>query len=223
MSVTAAASTPASATSVASAVSSAAATNGLTSADFLNLLVSELQNQDPLAPTSTTDVINQMSQYANFDQQQELNGNLSSLLTSFNSMLTLNAINYLGHTIEAKGSTTPLQGGAATFGYSLTSAASQVQLTIQDTSGNIVWSGTGPAAAGMNTFTWNGVTSSGAQLPDGGQYTLTVTATDASGRSVYGFTTVSGKATGIDDSSGTPMLTINGVPTSISSIVGVTS
>ena len=206
-----------------STVASAASSNGITSSGFLSLLVGELQNQDPLEPTSTSDFINQMSQYATFDQDQTLNTQLGTLLTSFNSLLTMNSVNYLGHTVEAKGDTTTLTSGAAQFGYSLTSAAQTVQLSVQDSSGNIVWSGSGPAAAGMNSFTWNGVGSDGTQLANGGQYTLKVTATDASGSSVFGFTTITGAVTGVDSSSGTAMLEVGGVSVNVSDVVGVKS
>jgi flagellar basal-body rod modification protein FlgD len=206
-----------------STVAAAASSNGITSSGFLSLLVGELQNQDPLEPTSTSDFINQMSQYATFDQDQTLNTQLGTLLTSFNSLLTMNSVNYLGHTVEAKGDTTTLTNGAAQFGYSLTSAAQTVQLSVQDSSGNIVWSGSGPAAAGMNSYTWNGVGSDGTQLANGGQYTLKVTATDASGNSVLGFTTITGAVTGVDSSSGTAMLEVGGVSVNVSDVVGVKS
>ncbi len=141
-----------------SSANAAAAAGGITSGDFLTLLVNELQNQDPMDPTSTTDFINQMSSYATFDQQQTLNTQLGTLLSSFNSLLTMNSVNYLGHSVEAKGNTATLQNGEASFGYSLSSAVSKVGLTIQDSSGNVVWSGSGPAAAGMNSVTLDGTT-----------------------------------------------------------------
>ena len=212
-----------SSSSSGSSSNSAATSNGITSSGFLSLLVGELENQDPLEPTSTSDFINQMSQYATFDADQTLNTQLGTLLTSFNSLLTLNSVNYIGHTVEAKGDTTTLQKGAATYGYSLSAAAQNVTLTVEDSSGNVVWSGTGPAAAGMNSFTWNGVNNSGTQLSDGGQYTLKVTATDSSGNSVFNYTTVTGAVTDIDSSSGTTMLDVGGVPVSISNIIGVKS
>jgi flagellar basal-body rod modification protein FlgD len=204
-------------------VSNAATSAGMSSTDFLTLLVGELENQDPLDPTSTSDFVNQMSEYANFDQEQTLNSNLGNLLTSFNSLLTMNSINYLGHTVEVKGDTTTLQNGQANFGYSLTAPAANVTLSIKDASGNTVWSGNGPAASGMNSITWNGTTNSGTQLPDGGQYTLTVAASDSAGNSVYGYTTFTGTVDGVDNSSGSTMLDINGVPVSVNNVVGVTS
>ncbi|WOH79651.1 FlgD immunoglobulin-like domain containing protein [Bradyrhizobium sp. BEA-2-5] len=218
--------TVSSATSAATSTTSSASSSasmGMSSTDFLNLLVSELQNQNPLDATSTTDLVNQLTSYANFTSQQSINSNLSSLASSFSSLVTLNSVNYIGHTVEAKSNTAELTNGSATFGYSLTSAASNVAITIQDSSGNTVWSGKGTGTAGSNTFTWNGQTSDGTQLKDGGQYTIQVTATDSAGNSLLSYTTMTGTVTGIDASGSTPSLLVNGVPVSAANIIGVTS
>jgi flagellar basal-body rod modification protein FlgD len=111
--------------------------------------------------------------------------------------LTLNSSNYIGHTVEAKGDTATLENGQVAFGYSLNSAASSVTLTVSDSSGNAVWTGSGTTTAGSNSFTWDGKTTDGTQLSDGGQYTLSVSAKDSSGNSVYGYTTVSGTVTAV--------------------------
>lgn len=222
MSVAATTSSAYAATNATTTLSSTASST-LTSTDFLTLLVTELQNQNPLEPTDTNDFISQLTSYANFEQQQTLNSNLSSLTTSFNSLLTLNASNYIGQTVTAKADSATLEDGAISFGYSLNSAASNVKLEISDSSGNVVWSGSGTTSAGTNSFTWDGTTTSGTQLADGGTYSLAVTATDSSGNSVYGYTTVTGTVTGIDSSSGTAMLKIGDTSLAVSSVVGVTS
>ena len=221
MSITATTSTAT--TAASSSSSSTSSTSSLSSQDFMTLLVSELQNQNPLDPTNTTDFVNQLTSYASYQQQTTLNTNLNSLATSFNSLLTLNATNYIGHTVEAKGDTATLSNGTATFGYSLTSAASDVTLTVKDSSGNTVWTGSGTTTSGKNSFTWDGTNSAGTQLTDGGQYTLSVAATDASGNSVYDYTTVSGKVTGVDSSSGTTDLTIGSSSVKASDVIAVTS
>ncbi|KJC56727.1 hypothetical protein UP10_32800 [Bradyrhizobium sp. LTSPM299] len=211
------------ASSSSSSTSSTSASMGMTSGDFLNLLVSELQNQDPLNATSTTDFINQLTSYANFTEQQSTNASMTSLASSFSSLVTLNSVNYIGHTVEAKTNTAELTNGSATFGYSLSSAASNVAITVSDSSGNVVYSGTGTGTAGSNTFTWDGKTTSGTQLSNGGQYTIAVTATDSAGNSVLNYTTMTGTVTGIDASGSSPSLLVNGVPVSASNIIGVTS
>jgi flagellar basal-body rod modification protein FlgD len=198
-------------------------TSAITSQQFLNLLVTELQNQNPLDPTNSTDFINQLTSYANFDQQQTLNSNMGTLVSSLNSLLTLNSSNYIGQTVTAKTDTGTLKDGQISFGYSLESAASDVTLSVKDSSGNTVWTGSGTTASGTNSFTWDGTTTDGTQLTDGGQYTLNVSATDSTGQSVYGYTTVTGKVTSIDNSSGTPMLNIGSTSVSTSNVIGVTS
>ena len=215
--------TSASSASAATAASSSSAASTLSSTSFLNLLVSELQNQDPLDATSTTDFVNQLSSSANFTEQQSINSSMTSLASSFSSLVTLNSVNYIGHTVEAKADTATLSNGSATFGYSLSAAASNVSINIKDSSGNTVWTGSGTGNSGANSFTWDGKDSSGTQLSDGGQYTISVTATDSAGNSVFNYSTITGTVTGIDTSTSTPTLTVDGVPVSASNIIGVTS
>ncbi|KPF96675.1 flagellar biosynthesis protein FlgD [Rhodopseudomonas sp. AAP120] len=221
--MTSVAATTASAATTTTSTTSASSATSLSSSDFLNLLVSELQNQDPLNATSTTDFINQVTSYANFTEQQQINSSMSSLASSFSSLVTLNSVNYIGHTVEAKTDTATLSGGSATFGYTLSSAASDVAISIKDSSGNTVWSGTGSGNAGSNSFTWDGKNASGTQLSDGGQYSIAVTATDSAGNSVYQYSTVTGTVTGIDASTSTLSLLVNGVAVSASNVIGVSS
>lgn len=221
MTVSATTSTTTATTTATTAAATAA--SSLTTSDFMTLLVSELQNQNPLDPTSTTDFVNQLASYANFDSQTTLNTNMSALTTSFNSLMTLNSVNYIGHTVEATGSTGTLQDGEIDFGYSLTSAAKDVTLTVSDSSGNTVWTGSGTTTSGDNSFTWDGTKTDGTQLDDGGQYTLSVTATDSSGASVYDSTTVSGTVTSVDFSSSTLQLLIGKTSVSSADVIGVTS
>jgi flagellar basal-body rod modification protein FlgD len=214
--------------SSASSSSSASASSNLPSStissqDFLSLLVSELRNQDPMNATSVTDFINQMTAYTNFSQQQSINSNLNALAGAFSSLVTLNSVNYIGHVVEAKTDTAELTNGSATFGYSLSGAATDVSITIKNATGKTVWTGTGSGQAGSNTFTWDGKDSDGKQLLDGGQYTIGVTATDAVGNSVFNYATITGTVTGLDTSTGAPSLTVNGVPVSVSNIIGVKS
>ncbi len=86
-----------------------------------------------------------------------------------------------------------------------------------------MWTGSGTTTSGTNSFTWDGTATDGTQLTDGGQYTLNVSATDSTGQSVYGYTTVTGKVTSIDNSSGTLMLNIGSTSVSTSNVIGVTS
>ena len=74
MSITSVSSTTASITSSTSSASST-----FSSDDFLYLLVEQLQNQDPLNPTDTSEVMSQMVSYASFEQAAQSNDTLSSI------------------------------------------------------------------------------------------------------------------------------------------------
>src|ERR1700751_5898072 len=105
-------STSSSTSSTSSSSSSSSSSSTISSSDFLNLLLSELQNQDPLNATSTTDFMNQLTSYANFTEQQSINSSMTSLASSFSSLVTLNSVNYIGHTVTAKTNGATLTNGA---------------------------------------------------------------------------------------------------------------
>ena len=212
--------TTASTSTTSTAASSVSST--LSTSDFLTLIVSELQNQNPLDPTDTTQFMNQLVSYASYDQQQTMNTNLSQLVTSMNSMLAGNGLGYIGQTVEAKGDTTTLQNGSASWGYSLSSAAANTTITVSDQDGNAVWTGSGETSSGSHTFTWDGTTSSGGTAPDG-DYTVSVSATNASGTSVLDYTTVIGKVSGIDNTSGTTQLIVGDTSVALANVISVKS
>lgn len=204
----------------ATTASTSTSSSSIDTGDFLSLLVTQLQNQNPLDPTDTTEFTNQLMSYASYDQQVEMNNQLSQLVSSLSGMTAGSVIGYLGQTVEAYGDTTALQDGKATWGYSLNSAASEVKIKIKDENGTVVWEGAGETAAGKHTFEWDGVTSSGSQRTEG-KYTIEVEAKNASGNSVYGSTSISGVVSGIDGSSGSTLLNVNGVDVSLDSIFSV--
>jgi flagellar basal-body rod modification protein FlgD len=63
---------------------STSGTSGLGESDFLNLLISQLKNQDPLNPISNTDFISQMANFSSLQQMTSVNTNISSLLQQQN-------------------------------------------------------------------------------------------------------------------------------------------
>ncbi len=119
-------------TSTSSSTSSTASSTALDSTEFMSLLLDELQNQDPLNPTDTNQFMTQLMSYESYSQQSSINSQLSSLVSSFNSMLSSSALGYIGHTAEATGNTAALSDGSASWGYTLDSNAKNVTLTVTD-------------------------------------------------------------------------------------------
>jgi flagellar basal-body rod modification protein FlgD len=89
-----------SATTSASSSSSTAGLNRMTSEDFYNLLVTELQQQDPLEPTKTADMIGQVSQIRSIEQSAQLTQTLQQLTQQ---QRTAGASDLLGKYVEGVG------------------------------------------------------------------------------------------------------------------------
>ena len=83
MSVSSIASTSASTTASTSTSSS---TSGLNTGDFLKLLVSQLQNQNPLDPTDTNQLLNQMVSYASYGAQADTSATLEAISTTLDTI-----------------------------------------------------------------------------------------------------------------------------------------
>jgi len=78
--------------------SSTGATNTLDYNDFLQLLIAQLQNQDPTAPTDSTQFVSQLATFSQVEQSVNTNSKLDSLLTS-SSLSLADAV--IGKTITA--------------------------------------------------------------------------------------------------------------------------
>lgn len=170
---------------------------------FLTLLVTQLQNQDPLQPMDANQFTSQLVQFASVEQQIYQNANLEKLLSAQRSAEMANMSGYLGNAVEASGNQLPLQNGAALASYTLPSNASEVTISVQDPLGKTVFATSGEKAAGRHEFTWDGKSTGGQQLPDG-TYTLTVAGRDINGDSMSVTQTVIGTATAVaNDENGT--------------------
>ncbi|MGL4494370.1 MAG: flagellar hook assembly protein FlgD [Beijerinckiaceae bacterium] len=174
---------------------------------FLTLLTTQLKNQNPLEPLNTNEFTQQLVQFASVEQQLKMNDTLGSLLALNKTNTMTNALNFVGKTVTADGSTTKLSNGSAEWRINLPRTAREVAITIKDKDGNVVFTESKPMTAGTNTYLWNGKNSTGALASDG-DYTLTATAIDTSGQGMTAKTELSGIVDGVDLSSGTPLIRI---------------
>jgi flagellar basal-body rod modification protein FlgD len=195
---------------------------GLTSTDFLNMFVAQLQNQDPTAPQDPTQMLTQLAQMTQVEQAYDTNTNLQSLLTAQNTTSGLNAVSLVGTTVTANGNSVAFDGSSpASLKYNLAGASSSSTVTISDATGNAVKTAVvGAQSAGNNTFTWNGTNNSGTVVP-AGAYTFAVSSTSASGSAVTATTYTTGLVDGVAMSSGTPNLTIGSASVALSDILNI--
>jgi len=186
---------------------------------FLQLLTTQLQNQDPLDPMDTSQFTQQLVEYSQVEQQIDSNTNLQTLISQGTSQSAAYATDYLGKNVTVTGGQGSLTDGEAQWTYNLAAQATSTTLTVTDASGNTVYTGSGDTAQGNNTFSWNGEDQNGNQLPDG-TYTLAVAAS-AGGQTVTSTVTSSGTVSEVNMVSGTPELQIGAMQVPLTSISNV--
>lgn len=187
---------------------------------FLSLLCTQLENQSPLDPMDAQTFTSQLVQYAGVEQQIQVNDKLDSVLSKLDSFSFSSGVGYLGHAVEASGDTLSVDSSGSVGGswkYTLPSEASSVTLTVTNSDGTVVWSGSGDTASGSHTLTWDGKDSNGYAVA-AGDYTLSVSATSSSGSSITASTAITGTVTGVDSSSGSTVFEIGATEVSMSDV-----
>lgn len=173
---------------------------------FLQLLTTQLRNQDPTQPMDANQFTQQLVQYSQVEQQLATNSKLDSLLSSFQTNQTTTALGYLGTTVRYDSSVViPSSTGAS---WNLTVPESgQYTVRIRDINGNVVKETTADFASGSpQQFDWDGKRSDGQPLGTGA-YTMELFRGSGSQVTQIAVTNT-GQVSAVDMSSGTPRVTV---------------
>jgi len=204
--------------------SASSSTSGTSASDlqstFLQLLVAQLQNQDPTDPMDSSQMTSQLAQINTVSGIQQLNTSLSSLSTQLSAGQNAQAALLIGSSVLAPGSSAAVSSGSAPqLGVTLPAAVSDVTLTITNSAGKVVNTlDLGAQAAGTVPVTWNGKDSAGNTVADG-TYTITASAT-TNGQSATATALVAAKVQGVvQQADGTASLSLdNGKTVALSSV-----
>ncbi len=175
---------------------------------FLQLLTTQLQNQDPLSPMDTNQFTQQLVEFAGVEQQMKTNDTLSTLVSLQQSAQTTQALTLVGATVVVNGTTAQLANSQASWALNATQPAIAT-ITIAAPSGQTAYTGTVSVNSGSQSYTWNGVGNDGTVWP-AGNYTLTATAVSANGQSTPITTQVEGKVSSVDLTKTPPALSVGG-------------
>jgi flagellar basal-body rod modification protein FlgD len=187
---------------------------------FLLLLTTQLQNQNPLDPLDTNQFTQQLVQFASVEQQINTNTTLTQLLAATRSSNIASGLNFVGTTVTVDGATAQLSNGSANWQITAPRAASKAIVTITDADGNIVQTVNQSLNAGAQSFAWNGRTATGGMAPDGA-YTISIDAVDASGQLMSVSTDATGVVDSVDVSGTTPVLNIGGMSFSADAVKNI--
>src|ERR1700749_2359494 len=106
---------------------------------FLQLLTTQLKNQNPLDPLDTNQFTQQLTQFAQVEQQLKTNDQLASIVTMEKSAQSTLAMSFVGQTVAVDGQTTQLLNGAAKWTFSVPKPAT-AQVNITNSAGQTVYS-----------------------------------------------------------------------------------
>jgi flagellar basal-body rod modification protein FlgD len=165
--------------------------------DFLQLLVTQLQNQDPLNPADATEFTAQLATFSSLEQLQNINTTLGDVSTSQTVLTNSQAVDYIGKNIQAIGDQVYVNNGQAdSIEFDVAQDAAGVYVKIYNPYGEYVQDlELGPMAAGQHSVRWDGLDHQGRVAADG-TYRYEAAAINAEGNtvSVTSFTrgTVSG-------------------------------
>jgi len=153
---------------------------------FLNLLVTQLKNQDPMNPMDNAQLTSQLAQMSTVTGINKLNDTLAALQGSYKQSETMQAANMIKHGVLTPGTDLELSDKASVFGVELGSAADSVKVEIYDKYNKLVETlDLGALPAGVKPLGWDGkiadtnpldTVETPAQAADG-KYTFKVLAT----------------------------------------------
>lgn len=187
--------------------------------DFLNMLMTQLQNQDPTSPMDTNQFTSELVQFSGVEQQINTNSSLSQLIQLTQGGEVMQSSTIMGKQVTATSSQIPLQNGKGAISFTAT-AGQPVAIAIYNSSGQQIRDVTLTATAGTNQWSWDGTDNSGNQMPDGA-YGIAVETADANGTASAMPFSVTGTATQVADQNNTVDLQLGAVSVPFSAVQSV--
>ncbi|MBT8358787.1 MAG: flagellar hook capping protein [Desulfobacterales bacterium] len=190
--------------------------------DFMNLLVAQLQNQDPLNPMDSTAFTSQLAEFSSLEQLSNVNENLEYLQMYQSSINNAQAVSFIGKNIDALGDSIQLENGEnEEIHFELSADSSSVYVNIYNESGGLVKIiENGLMGNGKQSLEWDGTDNEGNTLPDG-NYKYEVMAVDVNGDKVQTVTYINERVTGVTFKDGVTYLKAGGMEIPIGDVIEV--
>jgi len=156
--------------------------------EFLLLLVTQLQNQDPLNPMDYSEFTSQTAQFASLEQLQRINENLGYLKMYQSALFDENAVAFIGKEVKVSDSRLSVTEGVCDeLQFELKTDATQINAYIYNSNGDLIKSitQTGTFNAGEQVLSWDGTDDNGNPVDDG-TYFYEVQAVDVNGATFSG-------------------------------------
>jgi flagellar basal-body rod modification protein FlgD len=186
----------------------------LSQSDFLNLFVTQMQNQDPTEPMDSSQMLQQTATFSQVESMASMNENMEKILdvisnTSVQTQMA-SASNFIGKIMEYEGNDTTLTSSGAAISFEASKVPAKTTVVIRDEDGGYVRTLTPSVTDTDKVFlVWDGTDAAGNKM-DIGSYTFTVKAFDADGKAIDVKTYANGQVTGVATDSGKLIYEVDG-------------
>lgn len=138
--------------------------------EFLELMMTQLQHQDPLNPMESSDFLGQLAQFGTVNGITELQNSFGDLAASLQSSQAIQASTLVGREVLIPGNVTSYKGEPVNAAVELNASTEDLVVQVIDPAGQLVRQMSfGPQSSGVVNFSWDGLDNSGnPQTP--GQY-----------------------------------------------------
>lgn len=167
--------------------------------DFLKLLTTQMQNQDPTNPVDNTKMIADMAQFSSLEAMKQLNDTVSSMSQMFKVNQAVQASVLVGKDVVVPGNKIRLSEGMTPVALvDIQEPLTEVKAQIRDANGTLIreyaWD---RLSVGQGDLQWDGKDATGNSLP-AGNYTVVAWGTNSEGARTAVGTLVAQKVVSVD-------------------------
>lgn len=192
--------------------------------DFLNLMMTQMANQDPLDPMDSEKMMQQMAALGTVEQLQNVNAKLDNMVVGQNDIARATAFSYINKDVEVGSDTIVYDGNEMSpASYSLDSNADKVSIYIISPEGEPVKIiKKEDQSIGSHSFVWNGTDNEGDPVAHG-NYRYRIVATSEDGEKIGVNQFKKGRISSVSFENGRPTANINGEMVPLSKVKGVSN
>jgi len=161
--------------------SASAPGNAMGQEDFLMLLTTQLQNQDPSKPMDPTAFVTDLTQMSQLEATTKMNESILAMTASFQNLQTMQAASIIGKNVQVSGEDfSHAQGQISQFRLNADQPLTDVKIVISDNSGVVKELDVADMQAGDKIVDWDGLDNVDVSR-ESGVYSLTAYGTDSEG------------------------------------------
>jgi len=192
----------------------------MTDLDFMNLLVAQIQNQDPLSPMSNAEFTSQITQFSTLEQIVGLGAKMDEQVLMSQAINNTAMLSLIGRDVTVAGDDVTVSDGEVSVNMLNSAATGTATVEVLDSAGAVVRSYQEDVQAGLNTIQWDGKLADESQAADG-EYTLRVKVQDREGKEVISAVLMTAAVEGLRFENNAAIVTVNGEDFSVADIFKV--